>query len=127
MRNSADFRPTKSRWSRASSILRRQNEPSVDESAELRGLKQQSDGRIEPHGIVLIEPRQSRAIKIKHAQQPPILQHRNDDLRLGRGVARDVSRKCFHVLDDDGVLALRSDAAYAPSQGNPHAGDLALE
>jgi hypothetical protein len=50
-----------------------------------------------------------------------------DDFRAGRSVAGDVSWEGVDVGHDNGFTTLRGRAADALAQGNPDAGDLALE
>ena len=77
--------------------------------------------------IGVVEAAGMRAVHVEHADQSPVLEHRQHHLRLRRLVADDVAGECVHVRHQHrGALQGRR-AAHAIADGNAGAGGLALE
>jgi len=77
--------------------------------------------------VLAIKACQFGTIQIKDTEQAPVLQQGHHNLGARRGVAGDMPRKCIDIGNHERLSALRSGAADAAAEGNPHAGNLALE
>src|SRR5512143_507598 len=82
---------------------------------------------LEPGGSLLVERGPTGRIDVEngHERAGPI-EYRDDDLRLGARVARDVAWKPFDVGNDDGALLSRSRSAHAAAKGDLEATDCSL-
>ncbi len=63
----------------------------------------------------------ARAVDVEDAEQLSVFYDRDDDLRLGSCIARDMPWKQVHILYANRFLLLRGGAAYAFSERDAHA------
>ncbi|CAE6925737.1 conserved protein of unknown function [Pseudomonas marincola] len=96
-------------------------------ASDIRGLHKHLDHLLNPALICLGEAPHIRAIEIKHADQPPVLDHRHHQLTVGRAVASDVASKGMHIFYPLRKPGSSRSAADAPAERDAHTRHLALE
>lgn len=90
-------------------------------------LDEHSNQPLAPYSVDFIEPRENRAVEVKHAHHPAVLDQRHDQLGARVRIAGDVPGKLVDIRDQHRLAARRCRTAHAPADRDAQAGGLPLE